>query len=288
MKLLHIFRNTPFGRETLFQSLDLCSRFDMTLSVYIPKTPRFLMYFDNEAVEIGLDESYLRAPETATVHLEEMIEGRGIDWELVSPPTQTNRMLPNLRTNYSLMCAPRILSEPSARIGLGKIGPKVRQLVLAAPFPIFIPSAAYQPWQSVTVFFGGSKTSFKCLRLGLDLAGLGLPLDVFSLLEEGRLREDLEADLASAGLLEPFAEKVRDWHLVEGGKLEEELYSVYPASLLLLGAYGRGRIKTKLFGSTMERIHRTMPNNLMVLGPAMVSERFIPIAEERLARHLGK
>jgi len=74
MELLHIFRNTPFGRETLFQSLDFCTRFDMKLSVYIPKRPRFLMYFDYESVEISLDESYLRAPETAERHLEKLIE----------------------------------------------------------------------------------------------------------------------------------------------------------------------------------------------------------------------
>lgn len=286
MELLHIFRNTPFGRETLFQSLDFCRRFEMKLCVYIPRNQRFLMYFDNEAVEIHLDESYLRAPETASKHLEEIVEDSGVEWEVVTPPTQTNRMLPNLRTTYSLMCAPRILSEPSSGIGLGKIGPKVRKLVLAAPFPLLIPSAVYQPWESATVFYGGSRTSVKCLELGLDMARAGIPLEVFSVLEDGVLREDLEAQIAERGLLDLFAEHVSNWHLVEGGNLEEELYAVSRRSLLLLGAYGRGRIKAKLFGSTMETIHRTMPNNLLILGPVAEANRLIPVAEDRLAKHL--
>ena len=286
MELLHIFRNTPFGRETLFQSLDFCKTFDMKLHVYIPKTLRFLMYFDNEAVEINLDESYIRAPETAEYHLREIVEKTGTEWELVTPPTQTNRMLPNLRTTYSLMCAPRILAEPSSGIGLGKIGPKVRKLLLAAPFPLLIPSAVYQRWDSVTVFFGGSPTSFKCLKLGLDMARAGIPIEVFSVLEEGLLREDLEAQIAEEGLLDLFAQHVSNWHLIEGGNLQEELYSVSRSSLLLLGAYGRGRIKSKIFGSTMETINQTMPNNILTLGPAVEADRLIPVPEDRLAKHL--
>jgi len=195
-------------------------------------------------------------------------------------------MLPNLRTTNSLMCAPRILAEPSTGIGLGKIGPKVRKLLLAAPFPLLIPSAVYQRWDSVTVFFGGSRTSLQCLKLGLDIARAGIPISVFSVLEEGRYREDLEAQIAEQGLLDLFAEHVGHWHLVEGGNLQEELYSVSRASLLLLGAYGRGRIKAKFFGSTMETIQQTMPNNLLILGPAAHSDRFIPVAEDRLAKSL--
>ena len=58
-QLLHIFRNTPFGRETLLQSANFCRQLDVTLVIYIPEYTKFLMYFDNDVVQIDLDHSYL-------------------------------------------------------------------------------------------------------------------------------------------------------------------------------------------------------------------------------------
>jgi hypothetical protein len=48
--LLHVFRNTPLGRETLMQSLHFCRTLDIGLDIYIPDAMSFMMYFDDEAV----------------------------------------------------------------------------------------------------------------------------------------------------------------------------------------------------------------------------------------------
>ena len=44
-KLLHIFRNTPLGRETFLQSLYFCKTINAHPVVYIPKTDKFLNVF---------------------------------------------------------------------------------------------------------------------------------------------------------------------------------------------------------------------------------------------------
>jgi len=48
--LLHVFRNTPKGREVLMQSLYFCKLTGVSIVIYIPEHTKFLMYFDNDAV----------------------------------------------------------------------------------------------------------------------------------------------------------------------------------------------------------------------------------------------
>ena len=50
--IFHIFRNTPLGRETLFQSMYFAQTLQIPLRIYIAQTPRFLMYFDQAVVQI--------------------------------------------------------------------------------------------------------------------------------------------------------------------------------------------------------------------------------------------
>ena len=64
-QLLHIFRNTPLGRESFMQSLYFCKNVGATPVVHIPQHTKFLMYFDNDVVQVDLDGSYLTDPETA-------------------------------------------------------------------------------------------------------------------------------------------------------------------------------------------------------------------------------
>ena len=63
-RLLHVFRNTPLGRETLLQSLYFCKTLDVSLQVYVPQSTQFLIYFDHDAVQVDLDGSYLTSPAT--------------------------------------------------------------------------------------------------------------------------------------------------------------------------------------------------------------------------------
>ena len=64
-QLLHIFRNNPLGRETLLQSLYFCKTMGVAPVIYIPEHTKFLMYFENDVVQVDLDSSYLTSPETA-------------------------------------------------------------------------------------------------------------------------------------------------------------------------------------------------------------------------------
>ena len=58
--LFHVFRNTPLGRETLMQSIYFCRLLDVGLTLYIPDSVRFMMYFDHDAVQVDLDQSISR------------------------------------------------------------------------------------------------------------------------------------------------------------------------------------------------------------------------------------
>ena len=102
-QLLHIFRNTPFGRETLMQSAFFCQRIGVELSIYIPQYPRFLMYFDHGVVTVDLDRAFLRAPETAWQHAAEIAETFSISYRLFEPSRFTVPELPDLPVDYSYM-----------------------------------------------------------------------------------------------------------------------------------------------------------------------------------------
>ena len=132
-KLLHIFRNTPFGRETFLQSLYFSKTINAFPVVYIPKSDKFLMYFSNDAVQVDLDQSYLNSPETAKTHAEELFDEMGIKPMFYEPKNFTASSLPDVSTNFDYLCSPRSVSDLSSKIGLGHIGPKVRRIIKHAP-----------------------------------------------------------------------------------------------------------------------------------------------------------
>ena len=51
LDVLHVFRNTPLGKETLRQAVDFVRKVNSKLHVYIPKFDRFLMYFKDDIEE---------------------------------------------------------------------------------------------------------------------------------------------------------------------------------------------------------------------------------------------
>ena len=266
-RLLHIFRNTPLGRESLLQSLHFCSTLGLALHIYIPVSKQFLMYFDHDIVQVDLDSSYLASPATAEAHARELAEPFDVRPTFITPKNYTASSLPDLPTNYSYMCSPRGISDLSAKIGLGYIGPKVRRITNASTFPVLMTSGVFKPWRSLTVFYGGSINANKTLRRGLYLSKVaGVALDLFTYLE-GRTDEYFEEKLQAAGLWEQVQQQVRQWHKIRQGSFEESLYSIDHDSLLLVGAYGHGLIKDFLFGSKMETIQSWMPNNMLLIGP---------------------
>ncbi|GBC59768.1 universal stress protein UspA [Desulfonema ishimotonii] len=265
-QLFHIFRNTPLGRETLLQSLYFCKKTDAAPVVYIPKFTKFLMYFENDVVQVDLDESYLCSAHTAFEHAEALIRDARLEPNFLEPRNFTASTLPDIPTHFDFMCCPRSVSDLSSKIGLGYIGPRVRRIVNAAHFPVLLTSPVYKPWHSIAVFFGGSANAVSALRLGLRIRRIsGLPLEVFTQAE--KKPEFYEKVIQQEGLEAKMAQSVDKWHVFETGTLEENLYDVPHDALVIMGAFGHGLIRDLVFGSIMERIQSIISNNLLVVGP---------------------
>jgi len=267
-RLLHIFRNTPLGREVLLQSTYFCKTLGVTPVIYIPEFIKFLMYFENDVVQVDLDSSYLVDPSTARKHANEIILSQGLSEPgFIEPKNFTASTLPDIPINFDFMCCPRTVSDLSSKIGLGYIGPRVRRIVQSAKFPILIANTVHKEWKSIAVFFGGSVNAFNALRLGFRLSRMtGFPIDVFTHL--GKHPEGFYQDSIVAENLETQMEKyVRDWRIFDKGEFTENLYQVPHDALVVLGAYGHGVIQEMIFGSTMEKVQATLPNNLLIVGP---------------------
>jgi len=266
-RLLHIFRNNPLGRETLFQSIYFCKKIGASPVLYIPKTTKFLMYFDNDVVQVDLDASYLTSPGTAEKHAAEILEQAGLQPRFLDPKHYTASTLPDIHTNFDYMCCPRAISDVSSKIGLGYIGPRVRRIVNAARFPVLITSPVYKEWKRIAVFFGGSANALKALRLGFNVSRFsGLKLDIFT--QTGKSsKEDYKQVIKDENLEQEMDLYVDQWHFFENREFEENLYDVPHDALVILGAYGHGLIKNFVFGSMMEKIQSTISNNLLVAGP---------------------
>jgi nucleotide-binding universal stress UspA family protein len=266
-KLFHIFRNTPLGRETLLQSLYFCKTVGCTPEIYIPESTRFLMYFENDVTQVDLDGSYLTIPETGRAHAEALAEKSGLKASFLVPKNFTAHGLPDIPTYFDFMCCPRSISDLSSKIGLGHIGPRVRRIVQAARFPVLITSSVFKAWNSITVFFGGSQNAFNALRLGLRIARQsGKPLNMFTQVEKGDA-DHYRQMVSDVDLMADWERYGNEWQFFEEGNLEDNLFNVDHDALLILGAYGHGLIKDIMFGSKMERIQGTMPNNLLLVGP---------------------
>ncbi|HGY11184.1 MAG TPA: universal stress protein, partial [Desulfobacterales bacterium] len=254
-------------RETFLQSLYFCKTINAFPVVYIPKSDKFLMYFSNDAVQVDLDHSYLTSPDTAQSHAEALFNEMDIKPMFYAPKNFTASSLPDISTNFDYLCCPRSVSDLSSKIGLGHIGPKVRRIIKHATFPILITSPVYKPWESISVFFGGSKNAVTALRLGLKTAmSSGLPLDIYTLME--KKDETFYRELVkNEGLTEPVSQLSRQWYFYKKPDFNTMLYEVPHNSLIVLGAYGHGIIRDILLGSKMEQIQSTVTNNLLITGP---------------------
>jgi len=266
-ELLHVFRNTPFGRETLMQSAFFCKRVELTMEIYIPRYSQFLMYFDHGVVTVDLDRGFLRSPETAREHASEIVDAFSIPHRFFEPTRFTVAELPDLPVNYGYMCCPRSISDLSSKIGLGHIGSRVRSIVQQASFPVLIPSAAYKEWNSIMCFFGGSANASAALRCARRLSDRsGTPMRVFTQAENtmGFYEEALRSALSSESAEPNYTE----WLYFDEGDMRENLYAVPPDALVVIGAYGHGVARDLFFGSKMEMIQTVLPNPLLVVGPA--------------------
>ncbi|MFW5639708.1 MAG: universal stress protein [Thermodesulfobacteriota bacterium] len=266
-KLIHIFRNTPIGRESLLQSAYFCKQADATPVVYIPRHTKFLMYFENDVVQVDLDSSYLKAPDSAESRAAELLFEQGMEADFFKPKNFTASTLPDIPTHFDFMCCPRTISDLSAKIGLGYIGPRVRRILNEAYFPVLLTSGVYKPWKRIAVLFGGSANALNALKLGLRLRRTsGLPLEMYTH-REGKSEEDYRSIMRKAHLEDDFERHGDGWHFFEDGPIEESLYEIPHDALVVAGAFRHGLIKDMVFGSTVEKIQSVLPNNLLVVGP---------------------
>lgn len=267
-QLLHVFRNTPFGRETLMQSIYFCKMTKTSLNVYIPKYPQFLMYFENEIVTVDLDKSFLRSPETAQEHAEAIIKAGGLEPSFFIPKRFTAGAIPDMPLDFKYMCCPRTISDLSTKIGLGYIGPKVRKIIKNSSFPVLIPTPVYKEWKNIMVFFGGSFNAINAFQIGRRISSLaGFPFRVFTQREKHCSRVDYQNILKENMLFDEIEKGGTDWIFFERGKFQKNLYAVPSDALVVVGAYGHGLVKELLFGSMMEEIQTVLPNNMLIVGP---------------------
>ena len=275
-QLFHIFRNTPVGRETLLQSIYFCNQVGIAPVIYIPKHTKFLMYFENEVAQIDLDNSYLTAPNTSVQHATELLEQGGFKARFYTPKHYTASTLPDINTEFDYMCCPRSISDTTSKLSLGNIGPKVRNIVKSASFPVLLTSPVFKEWHSISVFFGGSANAVNALRLGLRISEIsGMPLNIVTRLEKKNTRSDYEKIVQDQNMDDRLNRHLNKWLFFDKGKFEENLYDVPHDSLVVLGAYGHGMIRNILFGSKMELIHSTICNNLLIVGPNYVANRLL-------------
>ncbi|MGM0418190.1 MAG: universal stress protein [Thermodesulfobacteriota bacterium] len=267
-RLFHIFRNTPFGRETILQSLYFCKLMDCRPVVYFPESDKFLMYFENEAIQIDLDRSYLKSPETAEKNVSDLMEKFPSKPVFLRSENRTATNLPDVQSDFEYMTCPRTISDLSSKIGLGYIGARVRKIVKSAQFPVLIPSTVFKPWESVTVFFGGSVNSVNAMRLAITVSKTsGKPLKIITFKEKKKSSKDYENILKQARLYDLLEKNLSSWDFYEISNLEKDLYQVPHDSILVMGAYGHGVIKDVLFGSVLEKIQTIMPNSMLIAGP---------------------
>jgi len=265
-QLFHIFRNTPLGRETLLQSIYFCKKVGALLIIYMPEFTKFLMYFENDVVQIDLDDSYLTSPDTALKHAKELLDQGKIKARFLEPKNFTASTLPDISTNFDFMCCPRSISDLSSKIGLGYIGPRVRRIVNSARFPVLITSPVFKKWRSIAVFFGGSANAINALKLGFRISRASeMPLSVYTHMENAS-KESYEEIIKNENLEEEMDRYVTEWHMFESGKFEENIYDVPHDALVVLGAYGHSLIRNIFFGSKMEKIQSTITNNLLIAG----------------------
>jgi hypothetical protein len=264
--LLHVFRNTPLGRETLMQSIYFCQALDIGLDIFIPDALSFMMYFDHDAVQVDLDQSYLTNPDTAIERARAVCDEADLQPRFLSPNNRTAKDLPDMPTHFQFMSCPRSISDLSSRIGLGYIGPKVRRIIQVAPFPVLLTSPVFKAWKSVMVLFGGSTSACLALDAGIEIARrTGMPLDIFIQMEQDEFY--YHERIYEAGLVKVLSDNVRNWHQFDSGDFESNLYIIPHDALVLAGTYGHGLIKQMLFGSKLEIVQSTMTNNMLLSGP---------------------
>jgi len=264
LNIFHIYRNTPLGRETLLQAADFTKKVGGTLNVYVSEFDRLLLHFGPNAIEIRLDKSYLFAPESSEKKLKENLDAIGVKADRVSIKSQPASNLPRLSSNFDIVSLPRVMVEQQGRLNLAAVGSGVRQLVKHSHAPAIIAPGRFHDWSDILVLFGGSAYSVAALKWGVELAKqTTLPLRVLTIVEKGKGREDYEMILRKEVGDGTAASQCK---FMESSTKTSLLDEIERSSLVVMGAYGHGQIRSRFFGSTTELVQRNTANLIMLIG----------------------
>ncbi len=266
-RLFHIFRNNPFGREALLQSIYFCKKVSASLHIYIPKEKKFSMHFENDIFQVDLDDSYLTSTNTALKNATEVAEKMGIEVSFLSPKHCNSSILPGIQPDFDFMTCPRSITDLSSKKGLDNLGPRVKRIIESVRFPILITNPDFKKWERLSVFFDGSAITVNTLKLAFRISKISrMRLDVFPQIEKGS-RELYEKAIKDKNLKKKISRRVNKWHIFGKGTFDENLCEVPHDALVILGVCGHSFKKGIDSGSKMEKIQSTLPNNLLIAGP---------------------
>lgn len=142
-----------------------------------------------------------------------------------------------------------------APFGESPLGSTVNSVVRRAPKPVLVCPRGDDPLERPLVAYDGSEHATRALELGVEYAERrGCPLHVVAVHDRGEeARRTIEeaAEYARGHGLEPVT------HVRESDMAVEMILEVAResgADLLVMGAYGKGRLREFLLGSTTETI----------------------------------
>ena len=264
LNVLHVFRNTPLGKETLRQAADFTKKINGNLFVYMPEFERFMIYFDFSSVEIKLDESYLYSPETAVANMKKVLDDLDFGAKFVHVKTKTGSNLPDVENEFDIISLPRVMAESKSGIISSGLGSAVKNLIKASSAPAIVGPGRFAKWSHIQVFFGGSVHSVKALRWALVLSRqINCPLYVSTFLEGKKDRDYYEDLLKEEGLK---SREFTDWAFFSQKSMIEVLNETPRDALLVMGAYGHHPIRARFFGSKTEMVIKNNANLLMFVG----------------------
>ena len=267
--LIHIYRDNIFGRETLLQSALFCKTIpDTQLHIYIPQQKQFLLYYEFNVITVDLDSSYLvEQPNLIARRLSNILDEFKINYTIYKPSEFTASTLPNIPTNFDYMTCPRSIVEPIAKIHIGYLGARVRQIIMNANSPILITTPVFKEWKRFVCFFGGSDLSIKALELAHKLSQKsGLPLSIFTQVESA-YKDSYQTKLKNSSLNDKIQSGEIKWDIFDKGTLQDNLFNIPYDSLAVIGAVGHKNLKEKIFGSKLEVVQENLPNPLLIIGP---------------------
>ncbi len=265
--ILHVFRNSPLGGETFRQALYFGKQVGLEVCVYFPSCRSFVLCSGDEAMHVYLDESYLYDPASARERADRIAREMDAEWTEQPAHGKTASTLPDLRGHWTIFSLPRSMSAPQPHpwIPSAVLGPKVRAVVRLADIPVLLPAACFLPWDRVEVLYGGSAQADKAAAWGGQLAAAaGVPVRVVASGRSGLAQQDLEEKLAGLDLPEGL-ELERAYH--PKMTFQEIVQDLPRTALVVFGAYGHSAFHKRRFGSKAELALRSLPQNLLMIGP---------------------